>query len=240
MDITRTLSFTTSPFFRHYSASALPPREVENIPTLACNRPHPILEESPSLVSLVLDQKRENRISAWYRILELAYARNMTDQTDSLPTLSGLTFRFNTVLRDDYLAGIWKNDLFQSLLWHVADGSLARGMDSFARRKARAPTWSCLSLRRPVSVSREALGDLMWAKCSFDPLVLCEYLGHDIEPENSAAPYGRVRRGALTLRGPLQLFQQTLHQIAIYADDGRLTSMLSHSVNNERYGHCWG
>lgn len=54
--------------------------------------------------------------SRWSAIVRGYTGRNLTAQSDILPTLSGLASSFQNLLRDECCAGIWKNDIIRSVL----------------------------------------------------------------------------------------------------------------------------
>lgn len=109
-------------------------------------------------------------------------------------------------------------------------------MDSFSQRNSRAPTWSCLSLRRPISID--------WFRGSGQRVSLIDY---EIELFKKTALFGQVRGGRLTLQAPLvkvggeDVWRLNFRQSAIYArystepkewyeispDDGRLVALLN-------------
>ncbi|KAI1366363.1 heterokaryon incompatibility protein-domain-containing protein, partial [Xylaria arbuscula] len=70
--------------------------------------------------------------------------RKATYLSDSLPALSGLAQIFATVLEDEYVAGLWKHDLLNSLFWKLKGslaGSLADLLSSFDGPYI-GPSWS--------------------------------------------------------------------------------------------------
>lgn len=61
---------------------------------------------------------------AWYTIAEYYSTRALTEPTDKLSALSGLASLFASSIPtgpDDYLAGIWRHNLAEGLLWHAAE-----------------------------------------------------------------------------------------------------------------------
>ncbi|KAI4221726.1 MAG: hypothetical protein LQ349_007778, partial [Xanthoria aureola] len=75
--------------------------------------------------------------------------RNFTYTSDFLPATSGLAtmFRQSFVAEDDYIAGLWRQDLAQGLLWLVHDSSKT----SKALLDYWAPSWSWASIAGWVS-----------------------------------------------------------------------------------------
>ena len=83
------------------------------------------------------------RYKDWYRIVEQATARNITNTNDMLPCVSGLAQRFYRAGAGTYLAGLWLEDLPLGLLW------LPPSMGSRAIAPYRGPSWSWVSAARP-------------------------------------------------------------------------------------------
>ncbi|KAK8065014.1 heterokaryon incompatibility protein-domain-containing protein [Apiospora hydei] len=55
---------------------------------------------------------------AWYETIVNRYGdREMTKRTDAFPSLSGLAHTFASLLKDDYVAGLWKQELALGLSW---------------------------------------------------------------------------------------------------------------------------
>lgn len=75
----------------------------------------------------------------WYRLVEEYNKRRLTQRTDILPALAGLASRFENVLGDKYLAGLWLGDLWRGLLWSVNPPNITGLPD--------VPSWSwaCVS-----------------------------------------------------------------------------------------------
>ena len=53
---------------------------------------------------------------SWNRLVEIYSGCALSYEDDQFPAISGLARRFDQTLHDEYLAGIWKGDLHQSLL----------------------------------------------------------------------------------------------------------------------------
>lgn len=55
----------------------------------------------------------------WSTIVEAYSMSGLSEERDKLIALSGIAQEAQTVLQDEYLAGLWKGNLLQGLLWHV-------------------------------------------------------------------------------------------------------------------------
>lgn len=86
-------------------------------------------------------------------------ARELSLETDVLPALSGLAHAFEASIRakgcinrnkDDYLAGIWRDDLARGLLWYPHDSSQTSRYTQYI-----SPTWSWASVKGQVHFPSE-------------------------------------------------------------------------------------
>ncbi|KAJ1324724.1 HET domain-containing protein [Microdochium nivale] len=90
----------------------------------------------------------------WMGLMENYSRRQLSNKTDCLPALSGLASLYRKLLRDDdeYIAGIWRNDLHRQLFWtsHFKQRcSLGERLSSLSGllydRSYVAPSWSWIS-----------------------------------------------------------------------------------------------
>ncbi|KAI7785242.1 hypothetical protein LA080_007910 [Diaporthe eres] len=88
---------------------------------------------------------------AWYSIAENYSSRILTKPPDKLAALSGLASLLASSIpegSDNYLAGIWRHDLAEGLLWH-AEEPCARYLTYIA------PSWSWASMAGKISYFHE-------------------------------------------------------------------------------------
>jgi Heterokaryon incompatibility protein (HET) len=86
---------------------------------------------------------------AWNRIVDLYTRCDLTRASDKLIALSGIASEFHRTrlsADDQYLAGLWKSQLPNALLWQGATTTCSRP------REYRAPSWSWASIDGPVSM----------------------------------------------------------------------------------------
>ena len=96
-----------------------------------------------------------NSIRGLWRSIVSAYSRMaLTRLSDRCVAFAGIAEEFQAVTRDEYVAGLWRRDLAEELLWKVdLDVFLKQRYpkDSPARSQAYlAPSWSWLSLDRAI------------------------------------------------------------------------------------------
>jgi Heterokaryon incompatibility protein (HET) len=87
------------------------------------------------------DEKKWRRL--YEHLLKKYTSRKLTLATDRLPALAGIAELFHDVRSDDYLAGLWRKDLPNDLMWQCDD--------KVAFRIHGQPFWSWYSLKGTVS-----------------------------------------------------------------------------------------
>lgn len=133
------------------------------------------------------------RAEAWANIVDVYSSKRLTYQSDRLPALSGMAYEMQHPLKDQYLAGLWRQTLLRDLCW-VPDTPIG------TPTAYQAPSWSWAShsshvqFRDGARKMGEIRGDLATVKQAHV----------ETASEN---PFGQVRNGWITLSGHLQLVQ---------------------------------
>ncbi|OCK80553.1 HET-domain-containing protein, partial [Lepidopterella palustris CBS 459.81] len=78
---------------------------------------------------------------SWQTMIQGYSARSLTRPGDKFAALAGVTQMFRGVVKDEPLAGLWKNDLYRGLLWQVPP-SMHGILDLEAVRALNIPSWS--------------------------------------------------------------------------------------------------
>jgi len=149
-----------------------------------------------------------NRLDTWYACVEDYSHRQLTQQDDKLPALSGLATAIQNPALGEYLAGIWSKDLGTGLFWarHTAREELF-GRPFFKYGRYRAPSWTWASHEGPVNFrvqqdisSRPAIAsDVTFGRNSGE--YIPKLVEHNILLATSDI-YGRVLPGSsITLEG---------------------------------------
>lgn len=88
---------------------------------------------------------------AWNDLVQHYTRCNLTISKDKLVAISGIVKRLQPFFKTDYLAGLWRDDLLEQLLWHVEsyDGE-RRDLAGEQRPEYRAPSWSWASIDAPI------------------------------------------------------------------------------------------
>lgn len=104
-------------------------------------------------------------IRNWYNLVDNYSSRAVTVESDKLIALSALAKKYQSILKDAYVAGLWRKDLIVGLIWGV-NGE--RGMtrpESYC-----APSWSWASIKQGVFFPYSA------PPYSSKPVCRCDYL----------------------------------------------------------------
>ncbi|KAH9887389.1 heterokaryon incompatibility protein-domain-containing protein [Cubamyces lactineus] len=81
-------------------------------------------------------------LETWWKILHDYSTRSLSSPSDKLVAIAGLAEMFASTLGPDYLAGLWRDSLFQDLLWQRT----GRARACSAPSRYRAPSWSWASV----------------------------------------------------------------------------------------------
>lgn len=95
-------------------------------------------------------RERERSFGRWASTVNAFTKRKLTQESDRLPALSGIVKELQLETGDEYLAGLWRQDIWHYLQWGV--DILFAGKDAEWRRPAtyRAPSWSWASIEGPI------------------------------------------------------------------------------------------
>ncbi|KAK3342522.1 hypothetical protein B0H65DRAFT_468503 [Neurospora tetraspora] len=152
----------------------------------------------------------------WNRII-FSYARcSLSRPEDKLVACSGIAKRFQSMLHDTYVAGMWRNNLEAQLLW--------RRSSSVGSRPGvyRAPTWSWASLDG-------AVGPSIWSQDG------CKIEVEDVHLSYATSDKtGGITDGWLRLRGVLletKLVNSMEHEAAfdLYLEGVRVAATLTNA-----------
>jgi hypothetical protein len=147
---------------------------------------------------------KESRITSrelyqcWDSLITEYGRRSVTFDNDRLPALAGLARTVGEALQDQYLAGLWKGDLLEGLLWESTGAMLSCGLEvhlqNIRQRNYVAPSWSWAAC--PAVRTLKATQDLR----QITQEATVSDVGVDTDSED---PYGRISGGFLRIRGKL-------------------------------------
>lgn len=140
----------------------------------------------------------------WNLIVQDYSNRRLTNPKDKLPALSGVVAYFEKGLNDEYVAGMWKQNLLHQLSWTTVNPA------STVRPSVwRAPSWSWMSVDGAISFESSRH---MW----FVPLI--QDLTYEVTPVMQSAPFSHLSNGFLKLRGSLVRLSPSIKSCSIILD----------------------
>ncbi|KAL2198316.1 heterokaryon incompatibility protein-domain-containing protein [Corynascus similis CBS 632.67] len=131
----------------------------------------------------------------WAVIVFLYSAGNLTILSDKLPALSGIAQQFQRALQtrfgiaDDYLAGMWRRDLAQQLLWLIGP-YVGRPRLAPYPVECGIPTWSWASVNGIINHAWDEQED------GLDPLFTIRDVSTNLATSD---PFGKISGGKLVL-----------------------------------------
>ena len=97
---------------------------------------------------------------AWNDLVQHYTKCNLTMSKDKLVAISGIVKRLQPSFKTDYLAGLWRDDLLEQLLWYVESYDYAkRSLAGEKRPEYRAPSWSWASIDAPIETGKLRFND---------------------------------------------------------------------------------
>lgn len=166
-------------------------------------------------------QAAEKHHKAWYRLVEVYTALQLTVPTDRLPALSGLASCYQQGLADDYFAGLWKSDLIHGLDWQVSYD--APGIGKLPPQYL-GPTWSWVSVDATilytccVPVNHQDIWTETVGRLDKDEEVTWKSLGVSWRSKGTYH-LGEVHDGLLALSGSLVQATLTVPDVKSGADE---------------------
>jgi hypothetical protein len=141
-----------------------------------------------------MTQEFKTPSARWERIIMDYTARYLTNETDKLPALSGIAKTIQSRTGDQYLSGLWKNDILQQLCWSTSFHLLKR-IDFQKPKNYRAPSWSWAFIDASIHFSSDG------------PPFKAAFVDSTVQPLFANDPFGRVKSGTLVLEGQLKQFE---------------------------------
>lgn len=151
---------------------------------------------------------------AWTSVLHEYTARKLTYVADNLPAISGLAKEMEKHLQDSYVAGLWRKNILEDILWYttVTTGGVERA------KVYTAPSWSWASLKLGFmmhNVSEDGIWeDKIWVACVDEVVVV----------PSGPDPFGRVSSGHLTLTAPIRRVNNTAEPRDYFFGDRSMNS----------------
>lgn len=136
------------------------------------------------VISRQLNVSQHELYKGWQDTVLQYSKRSLTFPHDKIAALAGVTRLFQRLVKDEPLAGLWKNDLFCGLLW---SSEVHSTLDDEAIQSLKIPSWSWLSIYggvRPTgSVDTPCIGvssaSVTWSNTPLtSPICSASIVGH--------------------------------------------------------------
>jgi Heterokaryon incompatibility protein (HET) len=163
----------------HCASELYPDKDIFQIHDIHNGRRRPVKE---NFANVRPDGDLNLSLDTWNELIEAYSRRDFTHSSDKLIALSGIAAQMTPALKpEDYLAGIWRQSLPESLLWRALP-------HAFPAPEYRAPSWSWASIDGPI------------ARESFPVThIVAEVLASKIT--GIAGPFGPITSGSLLMKG---------------------------------------
>ncbi|KAH8897219.1 HET-domain-containing protein [Thozetella sp. PMI_491] len=173
---------------------------------------------------------RVDYLQEWWSLFTNYSRRKLTFKTDKMAAISGIAQEFQGLLKDQYVAGLWKSSLPESLLWrheNEGQGDVAQQEKTRKRDKFRA-LFSFSSSSHGVSPPAEPYIAPSWSPFANNESVQMSYPSHselptlatidkvDLQPANDLAPYLAVKPGHGQLNITAPMTQMSYEEIISY------------------------
>ena len=133
-----------------------------------------------------------NAYGFWHlQIMEYS-KRLLTYQHDKLPALAGIAAKISVLTGSEYIAGLWRKNLLKDMLW---ERHIFEGLKWEATSVWRAPSFSWASVQGNVFY-----GEIGSANHG---VYLTEVVDAKVTPSIPGSPFGVIKHGEVTVRGPL-------------------------------------
>ncbi|KAE8442698.1 hypothetical protein EG329_002943 [Mollisiaceae sp. DMI_Dod_QoI] len=126
--------------------------------------------------------------NCWVGIVHVYSKSNLTRETDRLAAISGIARKMQGFLGDDYLAGMWRQNLEYQLIWSINPIEMTRNKLPPSTRSPQyiAPTWSWASVN-----GTEVILSVAWTLSSIetsggDKALLAQVIDVGVTPANNA------------------------------------------------------
>lgn len=95
-------------------------------------------------------ENQKSFYGTWALLVHTYTKRSITHEADKLPAITGLFNMLSQVLADQFIAGFWRSQLPQNLVWFRTSLYAAGTATNWRSQVRHAPTWSWASYNIPV------------------------------------------------------------------------------------------
>lgn len=158
---------------------------------------------------------REEILSEYYTLVSKYSQRKLTQGSDKLLALTGLTSQLHKAVGGEYIAGLWTCDITSGLIWR------SMGPSATHSKQYRAPSWSWAVTDEKIVFGFGGFRNpSKWA---------AQFVDHNVELVDPSNPYGQVTSAQLTIRALTKRFVRSAQRVAV--DD----NIPHHNVGTVRF-----
>ena len=165
-------------------------------------------DQSQSIKHRLISEKLHPLIAyeIWWDILHEYTGKSLTKDEDRLPAISGIAMRIQAHIGDQYVAGLWRNNLVEDLQWFTSIDSDTEEELLWSRRPKTfvAPSWSWASVVCQVSSAKKPM--VKW-ETNWDQEIwslALDIIHVEIKHRQINNVYGQAASGKLRVRGRLR------------------------------------
>lgn len=174
---------------------------------------------------------RSDYVRQWVNLFINYSRRKLTVKTDKMAAIAGIAKEFAKLMKDEYVAGLWRSSLPESLLWYhenqedttsqVKRRKRDRILSLFSSRKKEAskstsaapepyiaPSWSPFANNGPAYMYHPSSIDKFETLCTINSL--------GVKPANEVAPFISIRQGHDWLNVTAPMTQMSYEEIVTY------------------------
>ncbi|KAI1169647.1 heterokaryon incompatibility protein-domain-containing protein [Nemania sp. FL0916] len=141
----------------------------------------------------------------WHNLVKTYSSRDLTFHADKLPAMGGAAAELSQILNSGYLAGLWRKNLINDLLWHADTWGIEK-KGAFTQHPPTplengSPSWSWASLNGRVSY--HFLDDEELNPSTAEVRALATVRDFHVETTSRHSAFGQCRSGGyIVLRAP--------------------------------------
>jgi hypothetical protein len=175
---------------------------IQGAPEKQANRAQGSESDGKMLTPIPRTQRSISIANMWYSIVSSYTTRQLTFSSDKLTALGGIATLINDSLSDTYLAGLWKRDLPDCLLWEVAwQPETVFPPAPRVSSPHIIPSWSWASLNKPIHFPRPIRHFVDGTVFPDGPVCTVISASTNLVTPN---PFGHVDGGSITLKTRLR------------------------------------
>ncbi|KAH8911273.1 HET-domain-containing protein [Coniochaeta sp. PMI_546] len=150
--------------------------------------------------------RNEDSRTRWHEIFEEYSLRALTFAADRLPAIAGFAANHAPEPGDVYIAGMWRSQIVDDLMWKVQFGQLKGEPFKLTLDQYRSPGWSWISVldhvpNRVVGCAKNDLRRRLYLGGQEENVAY--YVDHSLQLGQPNAHFGRVLSGSITLRAKM-------------------------------------